>query len=196
MGGRGGREGRRGRRRFCLAESGAMAMEFVVIFPILLFMLLGSFVFFDAFRSNSLAAKVAYAVNDIMSRHEDVDDVDMAYLFALQQKMMQGNVDRLTLRISSICFKDGAYKVLWSYTARDEGVPEPAQLTDATVPLALMPTIPATDSVILTEIGGRWQPAFTYAGMTERPWNNALVVRPRFVRIIPHETLNPSNVCA
>lgn len=176
-------------------ERGNITMEFVIVMPLFTFIIMGSLVFWDAFRSNSQAAKLSYTVSDIVSRHQDVDDVDMADLFGLQDKMMDPRLDRRTLRISSICFDDNTYKVLWSDVKNGNDVAGLAPLSDEDIPVGIMPTMAPQDSIILTEVEARWQPFFGNVGIGEKTWRSELVTRPRFVKIIPHETLNPATVC-
>ena len=180
---------------FLRDQHGSISIETVILMPLLLFLTIGGLTYWNAFNSNSRTAKVAYAVSDIMSRHEVVDDVDMAYLFDLQNKMLPGDVRERTLRISSICFENDNYHVLWSYVASGTDVTTPPALTVTDIPIQVMPAMQPQDSVILVELTGSWEPQFSTAGLTGAEWNNALVVRPRFVKFIPHASLNPANIC-
>ncbi|MEM9640587.1 MAG: hypothetical protein AAGA19_03725 [Pseudomonadota bacterium] len=182
-------------RRFGGDETANANVEFMLVFPIIVLWLAYSFLFFDAFKSNTQTEKIAFAVSDIMSRHDAVDATDLTFLTALQDKMLPGRVDQRATRISSICFEDGVYKVLWSHSKTDDGMTGFEPLTDQTVPLDIMPIMAAQDSVILTEVSGRWSPVTTIGGLPKQTWSNALVDRPRYVRIIPHATLNPSTLC-
>ena len=57
-------------KRFRRDEAGTITVEFVIIAPVLLFLLALGFQFFDAFKYYSRAAKATYAVTDIISREE------------------------------------------------------------------------------------------------------------------------------
>ncbi len=175
-------------------ERGSISIEFVIVMPLLLFLAISGLGFWDAFQSNSKTAKIAYAVSDIMSRYDVVDDTDMAYLYSVQDKMLSPDLDRRSLRISSICFENGNYRVLWSYTASSNDIPGPDALEDVEIPVEILPTMAPQDSIILTETEARWQPHLN-VGVGSRTWRSELVSRPRFVKIIPHTTLNPSNIC-
>ncbi|MEM6354502.1 MAG: hypothetical protein AAF844_02315 [Pseudomonadota bacterium] len=186
---------RRALSAFWAEDRAAISFEFMIIFPTLLFLLVASFGYYEAFRSTSKTSKVAFAVNDIMSRHDAVDDVDMTNLFAVAEKMMPNTVTDLRMRITSVCFENGTYKVLWSYVNASTGTTPPAEMLDGDIPVGVMPTIEAQDSAIITEINGTWTPFMTLVGLRTRTIESRLVVRPRFVQIIPHSTLNPSNIC-
>jgi len=176
-------------------ERGSISIEFMIIAPLLLFLTTGGIAFWDAFHSSGQTSKIAYTLSDIMSRHDFVDDTDMAYLFNLENKMMAGDLDHRTLRITSVCFEDDTYHVLWSYTAGGDGVAMPEPMEDDRIPLDILPAMAPQDSVIITEISARWQPQFLNVGLTARTWRSVLVNRPRFVKIIPHTGLNPAKIC-
>ncbi|MEM9763684.1 MAG: hypothetical protein AAF968_14455 [Pseudomonadota bacterium] len=186
---------RRAFAAFWAAERGAISFEFMIIFPTLLVMLIGSFGYFEAFRSTSMTSKIAFAVNDIMSRHDTVDNLDMTNLFAVAEKMMPPTVSNLQMRVTSVCYENNTYKVLWSYVDAETGTTPPAQMASAGIPVAVVPNIDAQNSAIITEIWGTWTPFMTLLGLSPRTIESRLVIRPRFVRIIPHDTLNPSNIC-
>lgn len=181
--------------RFLRDERGAISMEFVIWFPLLMFILLGCFVWFDAFRSSSQTSKVAYTVSDIVSRYESVDNARMADLFALQSKMLPPGVDRRALRITSICFAGGEHHVLWSQSANGADVEPMPEMTESDIPFALLPAMAEQESVILTEVRARWRPLTTYVGLGEKVWGSELVTRPRFTNIVPHADLNSATIC-
>ncbi len=85
--------------------------------------------------------------------------------------------------------------MLWSYTAGSADIVLPAPLTDAEIPVDILPAMAPQDSVILTEVAVHWQPHFLNVGLGDWTWRSELVSRPRFVKIIPHTDLNPSNIC-
>jgi hypothetical protein len=180
---------------FLRDERGNMSIETVIVIPLLMFALIGGLTYWNAFNANSRTAKVAYTIGDIMSRHTAVDDTDMTYLFDLQNKMLPGNVVQRQLRISSICFEDGQYTVLWSYTRSGADILALPVLTEAEIPIEIMPSMAPQDSVILVELRGSWTPQFLNYGLSGATWNNALVTRPRFVKYVPHADLNPANIC-
>ena len=175
-------------------ECGSISMEFVIVMPFLLFLVTNGLAYWDAFQSNSKTAKIAYTISDIVSRYEVVDNADMADLSGVQNKMLDPNLDRRSLRISSICFENGVHRVLWSYSASSNDIAAPAALTDADIPVEILPAMAPQDSIILTEVEARWQPHL-HVGVESRMWRSELVTKPRFVKVIPHTTLNPSNVC-
>ena len=162
--------------------------------PFLFLWLMGSFVFFDAFRSFSQSEKLAYTVTEIMSRHDAVDDTDIDYLRSLQLNMNVTRSANSWLRISSICYLDGQYKVLWSTTRADPGM-SVQPLEDEVIPTDIMPLLVNHDTIILAEMGGRWSPLSKNVGAAPQDFVNRLAVRPRYVKAIPHVNLNLAILC-
>jgi len=181
--------------RFRKDEEAVITIEFVVYFPLLVLWIAFSFLFFDAFKTKSQTFKVAFAMSDIVSRYEVVGDTDMAYLAALQNKMLPPRLEARATRITSICFEDNQYKVLWSYANADESVGEFQPLSDDTLPFDVLPAMSAQESIILTEVQARWKPITKIGGMPSMVWENALTISPRFLQFIPHSDLNPATEC-
>ena len=185
-------------RAFLTDERGNISMETVIVFPLLFFLATAGLTYWNAFNSNSRTAKVAYVVSDIMSRHNAVDGTDMALVEDVHDKMLPGDVDRRRLRVTSICFEDGAHRVLWSFSTSSDDTTDLLPLVDNALPaeiINIMPSLASQDSVIVTEQEARWTPHFLNVGLGEYTWRSRLVTRPRFVKIIPHAGLNPSNIC-
>lgn len=181
--------------KFLRDEGGSISIEFVIVMPLLLFLVTGGLAYWDAFHSNTQTARVAFAINDIMSRHELVDNTDMTYLYDLELKMLPPDLDETTLRISSVCFNGTGHRVMWSYRQHAEGATDPGALLDEQIPVSILPAMVAQDSVILTEVSARWEPHFLNVGIGSQRWQSALVTRPRFKKFIPHSDLNASNIC-
>lgn len=181
--------------RFRRDQEGVITIEFAIYMPLLILWIAFSLLFFDAFRSKSQTFKVAFAISDIASRYDKVGNGDLDYLVAVQNKMLPPRLTARATRITSICYEDNQYKVLWSHASADASVGSYEPLTDATVPTNILPRMVDQESVILTEVRARWHPLTRIGGLPSIDWKNALVTSPRFLQIIPHEDLNPSTEC-
>ncbi len=187
-------------RRLMNDEAGTVSVEFVVAFPLLMLWLAGSFVYFEAYRSNSLTGKVAYTVADITSRYTEVTDTELAALYDVQKKLLPNRVSEAWMRISSICKLGTSYEVLWSYvgddTSTDAGLPPRlSDLTSASVPDAIMPVMEDHDTVILVEMYASWQPVMDWVGLSPLVWTSKLVSKPRSTQYITHDPEGPETVC-
>ncbi|MSU88281.1 hypothetical protein GE300_01455 [Rhodobacteraceae bacterium 2CG4] len=183
-------------------EDGTVSIEFVLTFPLLALWFIGSFVWFDAFRSNSLTAKTAYTLSDIASRWAADDDspyvtlAELDDLFAAHKVLLPPRIDDGWLRVSSICFNGTGNRVLWSYLGDDTYAaamadpdddmdPRIGYLTDETIPASIIPPMSVNDTVILTEVFATWTPLADWVGLEESDWRNRLVTRPRFRTVVP-----------
>lgn len=181
-------------------DEGSLTVEFVVMFPLLVLWFAAAFQFFEAFRSNSQTAKVAYAIADMASREQDSDGMfdgdgneeigfrtnELQELFDVFVKMTPRRVNEERLRVSSVCFDDGgtddddtddAYRVLWSWVS-DNVIMSP--LEDDDIPTSIMPIMKSQDTIIFVEASGRWNPVSTpFYKPGSLVWNNRIAVRPR-----------------
>ncbi|MXU64996.1 TadE/TadG family type IV pilus assembly protein [Oceanomicrobium pacificus] len=180
-------------------ERATMTVEFCISFPLLMVWFLGSFVFWDGFRSRSHSAKAAYTVSDILSRYSSVSDANLDELYSLQQKMLPRSHNSTALRMTSICFREGAdpfsntddeYFVVWS---EGRGIAQPMKQSE--IPFAIIPAMSDGDSIVLTESWAPWRPLVDWVGISDMVWESHLVTRPRFVELIAHKDVSSSNLC-
>ncbi|MHA3916285.1 TadE/TadG family type IV pilus assembly protein [Halovulum sp. GXIMD14793] len=196
-------------------EEGTLTVEFIVMFPLLAFWFLGAITFFEAFRSNSLTAKVAYTISDIASKYgegptaadQGFQTQDLVELFQIQQRMMPRRTSRGSMRISSICFwkdkdesdgDDSKYRVLWSWVGDNGAGPSLSPLTDSEIPVAIMPFMADQDTVMFVEIYTDWKPISSLGGLMQPlTWSNRLAERPRVLpEGIPYLPDYPKTVCS
>ncbi len=200
-------------RSFRSDERASVTIEFVMISPLIMLWILGSYVFFDTYRQATAAAKATYLVGDIVSRLLELDDNDLQYT-------MTELFDHLTwrapggkwVRITSVSYDEDAdqYNVEWSTVIGDPtyvvaegevrgGDRDPDTLdfeivdsyTDGSeLPTDIMPTTADGDSFILTESYVPFDPIisstmwFDWAGLADLEWRNRVINRPRFVQSI------------
>jgi Flp pilus assembly protein TadG len=157
-------------------ERGTVTIEFLLWLPVLIFWIVISVSSYDAFRSRDEAAKAAQTLSDIVSRQTEVDAAFFTELSDLQDKLLPRAPASKWLRVTSIMFVGGDYQVQWSRSVGG-GVP----LTNAEIPLELLPTMADLDSIIVTEVHSPYQPIANYTGITVTEWDISLVSRPRFV---------------
>ncbi len=162
-------------------ERGSGAVETVLIMPVLIFVYGATFVWFDAYRANTLAMKSTYTISDILSRLQDVDEPYIEGLGNLLDYLNRGE-ETPTLRVSSISFDEDVddgenkYRLNWSY-----GTNEAVDLRqiDLDTDISWIPVMGDGETVIVTETFVPYETLFTGAlGMDE--WTNVMVTRPRF----------------
>lgn len=198
------------------SERGTVTVEFVILFPLLIAWFLGSFIYFDAYRSKTLTAKVAFTISDLFSRETDIiDDARARQFYDVQERMMPRRIEQSWIRVSSICYRErvesgvvveSEYRIHWSTVFDDHYDEDAGELPnivryedDTEIPVNLMPLMADGDSIIFTEVFAVWEPIARqwagYMGLSELTWAQRVTERPRFLTVLPHSEENPSNVC-
>lgn len=169
-------------RDFWERSDGAMSVETAIILPILCYVYVASFVWFDAFRTQNLNLNATYTMADMLSREST--GVDRSYFDGLDSvyDFLTKGVHPTQLRVTVIectesCDDDAARKlaVCWSQASagRLEMTDEMVQAKNAVVPL-----FASADQLIMTETFMIYNPAFNVGLGTQR-FENIAFTRPR-----------------
>ncbi|MHA6296898.1 TadE/TadG family type IV pilus assembly protein [Devosia sp. CAU 1758] len=124
-------------------ERGASIVEFALLAPVLLLLLIGTVTLFDLFRNLQSVEKATFTVGDMMSRQTAMSQATLDEMLSLMRHMVPTASDG-GLRVSSIVKEDGVLVVRWSHKA---GMNVP----DTPLPESVIPDIAEGDSVLLTE---------------------------------------------
>lgn len=179
---------RRLARRFHHDETGSITVESMLILPILIWCYLGTFVFFDGYRAQSINVKAAYTIGDTLSRETGyITPEYMDALFTLQQFLVD-TIEPVQLRISFFTYNAGTdtYLVRWSQTRGGA-----APLTNATLATlrGALPNMANADNAILTETWVGYEPTFD-VGIEPFTFSDLVVTRPRFASQLCWNSLN------
>lgn len=159
-------------RRLLGREDGAINLEFVIWFPLLMLWITGFVSLFEGYARRNEAAKAAYAISDVLTRETAVSDAKLDSYDQLHDLLIPG-AQSATLRFSNIRFEDPDYTVLWS---RGYGK---LPLTDAEVPTEEIPTMLNFQTIVLTETSVTYAPVLRLGGAATRTFNFRVVSRPR-----------------
>lgn len=185
-------------RTFKDDERGSVTVEFVLLFPLLALWLGASFVFFDAFKTTSQAAKAAYTIADMVSRQPVIPNGYIDDLYALQENLLPRAPTGKWLRVTSIQYVEGPdadgdglpdttdYMVLWSeakpLVTDQQG--NTNRMTSPEVPKEILPKMSANDTIVLVENFVPYTtiplPLLSELNFTGLEWRNRIVNRPRF----------------
>lgn len=157
---------------------GAVALEFVLMMPILFWSFMAVFTFFDGYRQSAVNLKAAYTIGDILSRETNtIDDTYMDSMHALHRTLTRSGSSS-SIRVTVIRWdeEDNRYYRDWS-AARGGSIP----LTEDNVrDLAnKLPVMPDGERVILVETNNTWEPMFR-VGLADTDLDNFIFTRPRF----------------
>ncbi len=163
--------------RFFSEDDGGVAIETVLVFPMLCWAYLATFVYFDAFRTQSVTSKAAYTVGDQISRETNyVTPVYLDSLYKVHEFLTTSN-HPTKLRISVIRYDDtNGYTVRWSQ-ARGGAT----ALTDGNIGQieSQLPIVPNNEVVIVVQNWLDYEPMFN-VGLGAFTFENFVVTRPRF----------------
>lgn len=163
-------------RKFLAETRGAVAMEALIITPILAWAFVGSFVFFDAFRTYATSLKATYAVADVLSRELDwIYGSDIEGFAEIFQHITR-NTSGSSMRVSQVAYDGTNLSIDWSYPTGGE-----TRLRDSDVGdiADQIPIMASGERVILVETFVPYRP-FINVGIDDFEFTNFTVTRPRF----------------
>lgn len=163
-------------RRFTRDRLGASAVEFALLVPVLLLLLLGTVTLFDLFRNLQSVEKATFTVGDMMSRETGMDKAKLNSMLALMRQMVPTARDG-GLRVSSISRQGEKLIVNWSEPVGDNVPSTP-------LPADILPEIADGDSVLLTESFVPHRALADIAGFEVILFQARAAHRPRFVSAI------------
>lgn len=172
---------------FRAEERAAVPVEGVIASTFLIWWLVASFQFFDAYRQKNINLKAAYTIADMVSRIQPDDAVDEDYIEGLNTLFDYLTFSRKPtwVRVSSVIWDntDNRYEIAWSYATGAAG-----GQTDATIQNSAnrIPTMPAGDSVILVETNMAYEPIFNI-GIKAKWYTTFITTRPRFTSCVKYD---------
>lgn len=167
-------------RRFIGSEGGVSAIEFALLAPVLLTLMLGSVTLYDAFRTNQIVAKVSSTIADMVSRKREVSRASMVEMNDFMNQAVPLSNELPALRLTSVSNVNGKMTIKWSDKVGNVGL-----ISTQTVDLDALPTIAVGDSVIVTETYVPFTVMVTGFGMGSMVFKEIMVNRPRFLKEIP-----------
>lgn len=150
-------------RQLRSSENGGLTVEAVLVLPLLLWVYLASFIFFDAFRAQSLNDKAAFAIADALSR--ETRSINGTYIDSMRDIHRAMTFARLPskIRISVIRYDadDELHYVVWS-EAQGPNFSNltNSNLTSPTGVAAAIPMMSDNERIILVETQIPYEPIF------------------------------------
>lgn len=164
-------------RKFLTNQSGASAIEFAFIAPVLLLVLLGSITAFDMFRTAQNVEKVTFTIGDMLAREQGpITGARLDEMLVLMRNTVHTASDG-GLRVSSIGRSNGSFVLRWSEHVGDN-------LPDTPIPTSMLPEIANGDSILLTESFVPHEAMVAGFGITDVMFTSNAAHRPRFLSAI------------
>jgi len=175
--------------RFLRHEDGSISVEAMLVLPMLMWAYLGTFVFFDAYRSQSTNIKAAYTLGDTISRETNyITPAYMDSLYELQQFLVSTDQD-VRLRVTIYRYQEGddTYRVRWSQSRGMASLP----MTDAGLAAVrpALPVMPDGEVAILVQTWVGYHPRYS-VGLNDFVFEDLVVTRPRFTGQVCWNSVN------
>lgn len=178
-------------KRFLRDENAAVAFEAIIITPVLAWLFVGSFVFFDAFRAYNTSVKATFAVADVLSRQTSLlygSDIEgLADVF----QHITRNTEGSAMRVTQVRRTSTGRSVDWSYATDGR-----ARLFNSNMDALedQFPIMVTGERVIVVETFLPYRPAFN-VGLSELEFTNFTVTRPRFAGQLAFDDGSDPNYC-
>lgn len=166
-------------REFRDGDQGSIAVETIIIIPVLFWGYLSLFAIFDAYRQHSINQKAAFTISDIVSR--ETTPLDGSYLDGTRRMLAYLTAtpaSDVRVRVTSVRYDadEDEYERDWS---RGRGG-VPALTEDAVNALRdRLPIMTDNERVTVVETFVEYDPPFN-TGLTNRTIENFVFTRPRY----------------
>lgn len=172
-------------------ERASLSVETVIIFPLLAWVYLGMFVYFDSFRSQSMSDKAAYTIADMVSR--ETGYVTPAYINSLYQLhgLLTKDRNRTQFRLTIIRWNDNKdrYVKVWSQRRGGAYHLSNSALSSDAYRNRLPDGLPHNERLILLETWTVYEPPFQ-VGLPAVRFDTFTVTRPRFAAQVCWNSVN------
>jgi len=163
---------------FFRREDGTIALETMIILPLIFWAYLSMYSIFDTYRMYNLNQTATYTIGDAISRETQAIDPD--YLRGMQELfeyMTRGN-GQTAIRVTSIWFDEdeNRYRTDWSQV---RGWVSPLDSDEVRNWHSKLPVMPDNERVTLVETWRDYDPLFN-TGLEQREIHNFAFTRPRY----------------
>ncbi|MEO1557910.1 MAG: hypothetical protein AAFS01_15875 [Pseudomonadota bacterium] len=166
-------------RGFARDENGNIAIECVILLPLLFWAYLSMFAIFDAYRQHAINQKAAFTIGDIVSRQ--TTPIDPAFLDGMRNTLKYlTNVPNsdTSIRITSVRYdaNNNIYKRDWS---KKRGWMPALSNNEVKNWHDRLPVLVHNERLILVETFVKYDPPFA-TGLQERTITNFVFTSPRY----------------
>jgi Flp pilus assembly protein TadG len=180
---------------FARDEEGMIAIEAMIILPMMFWTFLSLFSIFDSFRAYSINQKAAFTIGDAISR--ETQPIDDDYLTGMWQMFDYLAQTRLpsALRVTALQYDEGQsrFEVDWSQSRGwatglgNNDINNNAATTQEWKDK--LPIIPDGERIMLVETWDRYDPPFA-TGLEMQEIRNFVFTRPRYAPRVCWQTCN------
>jgi len=164
---------------FARETKGTVAVESIILLPLVIWTYVAMFTFFDMLRMKSVNQKAAFTIADAYSREtQKINETYVDSTFTLFQRLTRVSNPGLRVTVISYDQDTDKYTVRWS---ENRGAAAPAKLTDNNVNSLRdwLPKIASGDEFILLETWNDYKIPFKI-GMDDWQMKSHVFMNPRF----------------
>lgn len=166
-------------KRYARDEDGSIAIEMMILLPMLFWAFLTLFAIFDAYRKHSLNQKAAFTIGDMVSR--ETAYVNSGYLNGTRELLSyltNADLSDTAIRITSVKYDadNNIYKRDWS---RALGWVEPLQNNKIANWHDRLPVMPHNERLMVVETFVKYDPPYD-TGLSTHEIVNFVFTRPRY----------------
>jgi Flp pilus assembly protein TadG len=170
-------------RQFSAARKGVAALEFAILLPMMVFLLLGSVDLIDALETNRRAENVAASLADVVARDTEISNSEVTGLWsAVSVLTYPGSDTPMSERITSILVNAAGTTATTVWSEGHNGMSPRAANSTITLPAQMMT---ANTGVIMAETTYHYQSpmSFLFSGTVD--FTHTVYRRARLVDPIP-----------
>lgn len=164
---------------FARDERGSIAVEAVVILPMMFWTFLAVFATFHSYRTYAVNQKAAYTIGDMVSRETNPIDNDyLAGARSLFEYLTGAENSESSVRVTVVRYDAATdkYERDWS---REKGYLDAASSAEVNTWNARLPVMPDNQRVIVVETAMKYDPPFK-TGLADREVKNFVFTKPRY----------------
>lgn len=171
--------------QFARCEDGSNTVEAMLMIPLFVWSFLSAYVFFDAYRVQSINAKAGYTIGDIISRETGyITPAYMDSMHNLQQSLVDSrSVPRLRVTVFEYDAASNSYLVCWSRVRG--GGPEMTDGRLAAISHGIPEHMRDGEQAILVQSQVNYEPIFA-AGIAQMDFDDFVVTSPRLDQVLFH----------
>ncbi|SMX30267.1 hypothetical protein TRP8649_04410 [Pelagimonas phthalicica] len=166
-------------RQFRQDDQGYISVEAMIVLPVLLWVFAAGWVYFDAFRQQSVSQKANYVIGDMISR--ETSPISGTYVTNARKLLREltkssGNESDLRLTVVQYDGNTSSWNVVWSKKRGNQTVLNNGGLSDYADKL---PTANGGEQLIMVETWDMHEPIFD-VGLSDFEIHTYSFTRPRY----------------
>ena len=188
--------------RFREDEDGTAAVELLLVIPMLVWALLSTWVYFDAYRAESISTRAGLTIADVISRESEVDHNYLESMRSLLRVLTDAE-ENPELRVTLYRYdsSDETYRVVWS---ENLGMENANEVTDADLVRLenRLPVLANLNRSLLVETRTAYSAPFSIGlgpfletNFEDVEFDSFTVISPRFQPSVCYKESNGNELC-